>query len=134
MTVKNQFRNYCIKTIKNNHYVYSWSYRPKILRTNKRPQRFFWKYRGRYNSEQAQKFIKTLSPEVQLHIQEDYEQRLIKQEVEQEIIRELELSEPFRTEKKNIESIRNRHSRMRKLKIFKAKLKILAETELKQLQ
>lgn len=113
--------------------MYSWSYRPKILRTKKRPQQFYWKYRGRYGSAKFDKYVETLSEEQKEELKKDYESRVAEQELEKAIIDKMLLIEPYNTEDTLIKNIRNSQTRSKKAKIFDAKLRILAQQQLQHM-
>lgn len=118
-----KFRNWCIKEINHNLYVYSWHYRPKAFRTSRRKQRYYWRYRGKFGSKGVNNFLRTLPEDEQKQVQLEYE-RLLKQSNKiKEALRELEKEEPFNTYKRAIMKIHNSKSRQLALKEFNKKIR-----------
>lgn len=106
-----KFKNWCIKEINNNFYIYSWSYRSKAYRTSRRNQRYYWRYRGKYGSTSVYKFLKSLPKYEQSKIHLEYERLKKHSDKMLEAIQKRLREEPFKSEKENIMKIRNSNQR-----------------------
>lgn len=125
MTQKIKGKKFCIKTIKGNHYVYSWSYRPKYLRTKRKSQRYSWEYIGNYKSNSVQKLLKRLPFEKQGLLRVSYEKKIKAFEIEQELMQAFESQEPYKSEKERILRINNRDNHINEMSQYVRNLRVV---------
>ncbi|MGG0569100.1 hypothetical protein ABE033_10400 [Priestia megaterium] len=114
--MRNNPKNFSVKIIKGNAYIYSWSYRKISYRSATAFQRYHWKYRGRYGTRRVKDFMKRLSVEEKQHLREEVQKKLkIHKRMQQQIESLLQL-EPFKTRYGAIIAIKNRINREHELK------------------
>ncbi|MBY0025617.1 hypothetical protein H7K20_00780 [Priestia aryabhattai] len=113
--MRNNPKNFSVKIIKGNAYIYSWVYKKKKYRSNQMSQRYYWKYRGRYGTQRIQDFTRRLSREEKKQLKEEVKRKLkIYQEIQKKVEGLLE-EEPFKTRYNEVISISNRIVREAKL-------------------
>jgi len=128
MTQKRQSKKFCIKTIKGNQYVYSWSYRPKHLRTKRKNHRYSWEYIGNYTSKSAQKMLKRLPLQIQESLRISYKNKVRQFEIKQELMKSLGRKEPFKSERERISRINNRDNYSKEMILYERHLhKVITE-------
>lgn len=120
--MKNNPKNFSVKIIKGNAYIYSWSYRRKPYRTHSSLRRYQWKYRGRYGTRRVRDFMKRLSIDEQNHLKEEVEKKLkLYSEVQQQIKALLDV-EPFKSRYNLILKRKNRLMRENELRTLYSEL------------
>lgn len=124
-----KFKNWCLKEINHNFYVYSWHYRPKAFRTPRRKQRYYWRYRGKFGSKKAKNFFRTLPEDEQKKVKLEYERLVNQSNKIKAALQELEKEEPFKSDKIAIMKITNSKKRRVALKHFNRRLKNAIKTE-----
>lgn len=127
--MKNNPKNFSVKIIKGNAYVYSWSYRKASYRRHSTTQRYQWKYRGRYGTRRVRDFMKRLTKEEQMHLKKEVEKKLIIHKEIQEKINYLLETEPFSSQYKAILKTKNRIIREHALRKFHSKLNSIARKD-----
>lgn len=120
--MQNNPKNFSVKIIKGNAYIYSWSYRRKTYRTHSTLQRYHWKYRGRYGTRKVRDFIKRLSIKEQNHLKEEVEKKLESYLETQKKIKCLLSIEPFKSRYNRIMQRKNRLIREDELKALYSEL------------
>lgn len=73
MNISNRF---CIKTIKGNHYLYTWKYRSIYQRNKHQVQKYQWAYIGPLNGKKVQDILDKLPSKIKRQLQNDYEARI----------------------------------------------------------
>ncbi|MEK5216700.1 hypothetical protein [Psychrobacillus sp. FSL H8-0487] len=123
MAQTKQGKNYCIKLINGNPYLYTWRYRPTYLRTKRKSHRFQWKYIGNYNNKLVQKRIRKLPSEEQEKLHLAYLEKLQEYELEQRLIQELMTEEPHKSELARIARINNRQNHQQEMNKYNQNLR-----------
>lgn len=112
-----------LKRIGKDFYLYSYQYKPVHLRKRReKNKRFIWKYEGKFGTKKAETFIKTMEPEEQLKIHEEYSRR--KKELLEivEVAKKLELQHPFFDQKNKIFLISDLKKQHQLLQKFERKI------------
>ncbi|MGG0433208.1 hypothetical protein ABEY51_11505 [Priestia megaterium] len=128
--MKNNPKNFSVKIIKGNAYIYSWSYRKTSYRHhNTSYQRYYWKYRGRFGTRKVKDFMKRLNIGEQLQLKEEVQRKLKVHKKLQKQIDDLLKVEPFKGRYNEITSMRNRNNRESELKKLYSELTYLIKNK-----
>lgn len=123
MIQEKQGKNYCIKMINGNPYLYTWKYRPTYLRTKRKNHRFQWGYIGHYNNKLVQKRVRKFPIEKQEKLQADYLEKVNEYELEQRLLGVFIDEEPHKTELERISKINNRRNQQQEMKKYNQNLR-----------
>ncbi|MEE3892810.1 hypothetical protein [Priestia megaterium] len=115
--MRNNPKNFSVKIIKGNAYVYSWSYRKRSYRNHSiSQQRYYWKYRGRFGTRKVSEFMKRLNPEKQNELKEMVQKKLELHKDTQRKIQKLLQLDPYKSRYNKIIKIANRIMRENELR------------------
>ncbi|MGE6717704.1 hypothetical protein ACQKGD_10055 [Peribacillus frigoritolerans] len=132
--MKNNPKNFSVKIIRGFAYIYSWSYRKKNYRSNTVPQRYHWKYRGRYGTKRVQDFMKQLNNEKQQQLKKQVQKKLKVYEETQKQINVLIEEEPFKTKYNEVTKIKNRVVREERLRQLRRELNLIINNKKKNIK